>query len=193
MPKRDTKSLLFEKGVDPIYFKGYNATGIQEILKAAGVPKGSFYFHFKSKEDYVLQLMDRFGIFMLDWMDRIFADQTMPPLHRLRRYYGEFLDYFEANRFRGGCPIGNLAQEMGDLNDALAQKAELLLVCMRQRIQSMLEEAVKTGAVPPACRCEVTADFILNSWQGALTRSKLTRNRAPLENFERIIFEQLLR
>ena len=100
MNKRDTKTLLFEKGAEPIHLKGYNSTGIQEILQAAGVPKGSFYYHFKNKEDYVLQLMDYFGNFVFGWLDRILEDTDKTPINRLRTFFPNSCWIIKRNNIR---------------------------------------------------------------------------------------------
>ena len=62
-PKRgespfDTRELLLRAGVEALTAKGFSATGIDEILRRVGVPKGSFYHHFKDKEDCALKVID---------------------------------------------------------------------------------------------------------------------------------------
>lgn len=191
--KRDTKTLLFEKGAELIYLKGYNSTGLQEILQAAGVPKGSFYFHFKSKEDYVLQLMDYFGDFMFAWLDKTLNEPDKSPLTRLRTFFQEFLAYYKGNGYKGGCPIGNLSQEMGDINDTIASKAETLLGGMKIRFIKTLLEAQHQDEISSSIDVETTADFIINSWQGAVTRTKILRSDAAMLLFEKTIFDNLLK
>lgn len=193
MAKKDTKQILFEKGAEPIYLKGYHSTGIQEILKAANVPKGSFYFHFKSKEDYVLQLLDYFGAFMFDWMDRTLKRPNHSALKNLRDFYAEFLDYFRKRNYTGGCPVGNMAQEMGDVSEAIAAKAESLLGGMKERIAACLKKAKEVGDIPKAVVVDEMADFMINSWEGAVTRTKILRNDSAMLLFDKMIFDILLK
>ena len=193
MNKRDTKKHLFEKGAEPIHLKGYNSTGIQEILQAAGVPKGSFYYHFKNKEDYVLQLMDYFGNYVFGWLDRIFSDTGKSPVSRLRTFFSEFLLFIQEKQYKGGCPIGNLAQEMGDINDAIASKANQLIDGMKTRFVRVLSEAQKTGEISPDHEVDDVADFIINAWQGAIIRTKILRNDTALKLIDRYIFDILLK
>ena len=61
MGKQETKSSLLEHGVQLMLGRGYHSTGIHDLLVTAGVPKGSFYHHFKNKEDFGLQVMGRYA------------------------------------------------------------------------------------------------------------------------------------
>ncbi len=100
--KQGTKKKILRAGAEIIHQKGFNNTGIQEILKSAGVPKGSFYFYFESKEDFGLHLIDFFSDFFFLRCDEYLKDASMPPIQRLRAFFHEFLVYFEENEFKGG-------------------------------------------------------------------------------------------
>jgi TetR/AcrR family transcriptional repressor of nem operon len=97
-----TKEKILTVGAEIIHRKGFNNTGIQEILKAAEVPKGSFYFYFKSKEDFGLNLIDFFGNILFAKSDEYLNDSRGTPIERLRRFFNEFLTYFQENDFKGG-------------------------------------------------------------------------------------------
>jgi len=83
--KMNTKQKILQIGAEIIHRKGCNATGLQEILSAANVPKGSFYNHFKSKEDFGLQVIDYFSDFFAQFCKDILADFTRSPLGKLER------------------------------------------------------------------------------------------------------------
>ena len=100
--KRDTKARILEVGGEIVHQKGYNSAGIQEVLKAAGVPKGSFYFYFKNKEDFGLQLIDHYTDLICDRLDEYLGDQKVPPIQRLRNCFKWFVAVFEQNDFKGG-------------------------------------------------------------------------------------------
>jgi len=191
--KKDTKAHILEMGAQIIHQKGFNATGIQEVLNAAAVPKGSFYFYFKSKEEFGLQLIDYFSNFLFSKMDEFLNADNVAPLDKLRNYFEWFLAYFEQNNFIGGCPIGNLAQEMGDINDAFREKLKSVLDKMKTNVAQCLEEAQQQSDLSPALDVLYLSDFIVSSWQGALLQMKVTKNTASVRNFERIIFNSLLK
>ncbi len=191
--KKDTKANILEIGAQIVHQKGFNATGIQEVLNAAGVPKGSFYFYFKSKEEFGLQLIDYFSNFLLSKMKELLNAENVAPLDKLWNYFEWFRSYFEQNNFTGGCPIGNLAQEMGDLNDSFREKLKSVLDKMKTNIVQCLEEARQQGDLSPALDIFNLSDFIVSSWQGALLQMKVMKTTAPVRNFERILFDSLLK
>ena len=191
--KKDTKTHILEMGAQIVHQKGFNTTGIQEVLNAAAVPKGSFYFYFKSKEEFGLQLIDYFSDFLFSKMDELLKADNVAPLNKLWNYFEWFLVYFEQNNFTGGCPIGNLAQEMGDQNDSFREKLKSVFDKMKANIAQCLEEAQQKGDLSPALDIFNLSDFIVSSWQGALLQMKVMKNTAPVRNFERIVFNSLLK
>ncbi|GAB4342331.1 MAG: TetR/AcrR family transcriptional regulator [Calditrichia bacterium] len=193
MGKRDTKQHILEVAADIVHLKGFNATGIQEVLAAAGVPKGSFYFHFKSKEDFGLQLLDFYDGHFDGLLQKALAGPEGTVLEKLRLFFRGFRDYFAGCGYTRGCPIGNLAQEMGDQNEAFRQKIAEVWQKMTGAVAAALEQARQVGELPVDFPVQKTAEFIVNSWEGALIRQKITRNSEPLDLFEEIIFGKILK
>src|SRR3954464_4367984 len=108
MRKESTKSLLLETGKSVFLEKGYSNSGIEAILQAAGVPKGSFYYYFDSKEDFGLQVLDRFADCYKVDLDRYLDDASLSPLMRLRGYFEAVCTRLESQQCRNGCLVGNL-------------------------------------------------------------------------------------
>ncbi|MGD2086344.1 MAG: TetR family transcriptional regulator C-terminal domain-containing protein [Candidatus Aminicenantes bacterium] len=184
---------LLEKGAQIIHHKGFNNTGINEILEAARVPKGSFYFYFKSKEEFGLQVIDFLmaGNFITA-ADHHLAAPGIPYLEKFKNFFDGFLEYFEKNDYIGGCPIGNFALEMADLNKNFRLKLKKALADMTEKVALFLVKAKENGELPPGFDTEATAEFILNSWEGALMRLKVEKSSAPMHLFYKIVFENLL-
>lgn len=184
---------LLEKGAQIIHHKGFNNTGINEILEAARVPKGSFYFYFKSKEEFGLQVIDFLmaGHFMRA-ADHHLAAPGIPYLEKFKNFFAGFLEYFEKNDYIGGCPIGNFALEMADLNENFRLKLKKALADMTEKVALFLVKAKENGELPPGFDTAATAEFILNSWEGALMRLKVEKSSAPMHLFYKIVFENLL-
>src|SRR3954468_3032872 len=112
MSKETTKAALLEAGTRIFLEKGYNHSGLEAILQAAGVPKGSFYYYFESKEDFGLQVINRFAECHDEAIDRSLGDHSVGPLERLRRHYDGIIERLESQSCRNGCLVGNLSQEM---------------------------------------------------------------------------------
>ena len=193
MTKDSAKNKILEHAAQIIHRKGFNNTGIQEILESAGVPKGSFYFYFKSKEDLGLALVDHFAEGFGSMWRSILGDSQTRYIKRLERFFEEGRIRYEQNEWKAGCPIGNLTQEMGILNEAFQAKLNKVFNNMKNAISACLTQAQVEGDISPALDPDATADFILNSWEGALLRMKAEGHTGPLVLFQKMIFDLVLR
>jgi TetR/AcrR family transcriptional repressor of nem operon len=190
--RSDTREHILACGGRIIHHKGFSATGLHEILQAAGVPKGSFYFYFKSKEDFGLALIDHYHGVFAEQVGALLEDETLPPLERLKRFFLCFHEYFAKEGFIKGCPIGNLVQELGDVNPAFREKLNASLERLIQVVATLLQAAQDQGTLPARLSPDATARFIISAWQGALIRMKAAAGPEPLDNFLTMIFEVLL-
>jgi TetR/AcrR family transcriptional repressor of nem operon len=193
MVKEITKQKIIEIGAQIIHQKGFHHTGIQEVIKTAGIPKGSFYFYFASKEDFGLQVIDYFNNKHRDLVQPIIDDTTLSPIKRLEKIFDFFMSYLKGMDYTCGCPIGNLSQEMGDLSPAFRSKLNESIERMAQLIVGLLQEGKETGEVSRDLDLEETANFIVSAWHGALIRMKIVKGPEPLENHKRFIFQTLLK
>lgn len=192
-PKEDTKEKILSVGARIIHRKGYHYTGIQEILKAAGVPKGSFYFYFKNKEDFGLQVIDWFVRDYTEMLAAIYRKTAQQgPLQRLSAAMDGFIDFYEKIDFTCGCPVGNLAQEMGDLNEAFNRKLQQAVDKMVAFFAGFIREAREKGEIAADLDVDETARFIVSSWHGALIHMKISKGPEPLVNHKKFIFEKVL-
>ncbi|AFM27495.1 TetR/AcrR family transcriptional regulator [Desulfomonile tiedjei] len=193
MAKETTKFRILTEGARIIHQKGFNHTGIQEILDAAEVPKGSFYFYFKNKDDFGLQLIDFYTQFIDSMAQSQLSLTGKSPIERLRGFFRSMMSAAEEQGFKGGCPIGNLAQEMADQNEAFRTKMQEAFRRMSRNIAQCLKEARELKQVRQSLDPQETADFLLNSWEGALLRMKAENSLEPLLVFENMVFNSLLK
>jgi TetR/AcrR family transcriptional regulator, transcriptional repressor for nem operon len=191
---RDTsKKTILREGARLIHAKGFNKTGLQEILNAAQIPKGSFYFYFKSKDDFGLELVDYYWEFIEAMGEKYLSDSSIPPLERLSGFMDAYQSMFENMKMRCGCPIGNLMQEMSDLSKPFREKIGDIYARMHDHIARMLIEAKDQGELPAGMDPVSTAQFILNSWEGAIMHMKLVKNIEPLIIFKHMVFDHILK
>lgn len=193
MAKNSTRESIIKQGAILVHSKGYNNTGLSDILNAAGVPKGSFYFYFKSKDDFGLSLLDFYWEFIQGMIEKYCSDKSIPPLKRLEKFMDAYQDLFMRMGHRGGCPIGNLMQEMSDLNEDFRLKVSDIYSRMKGSMAQLLEEALARGDIPASADTYRTAQFILNSWEGAIMHMKLAKSDEPLELFKQMVFERILK
>jgi TetR/AcrR family transcriptional repressor of nem operon len=192
MSKQNTKEKILAHAAQIVRRKGFNNTGIQEILQNAGVPKGSFYFYFKSKDDLGLALIDYYAQNLPALSASSLTSPETPPLQRLRTFFEGRRLLCNQEEGRSGCPIGNLTQEMGILSEEFQAKLRHVFGRIKGAIRECLEQARERGETKLPLGPEETADFILNSWEGALLRMKAEGNTEPLLLFEKMVFDRLL-
>lgn len=192
MGRETTRSTLLEAGRRVFLEKGYNNAGIEAILQAADVPKGSFYHYFKSKEDFGLQVLNRFAECSREMLERSMNDTTVGPLERLRGYFEAIIKKLESQECRQGCLIGNLSQEMADQSEVFRTRLEEIFEGWVARYAECLAEAQAAGEIPDHLDARELAEFCLMSWQGAILRAKTKRSTEPLRTFLGMLFGYVL-
>jgi len=189
----NTRDRIIEIGAEIIHRKGFNHTGIQEILNAASVPKGSFYNYFKNKDEFGLQIIDYFLDYFKQIAKETLEDTRISPLSRIYAFLTAFMEYFESQNYSGGCPIGNLAQEMGDLSPAFREKLGEAIDMMIDAYKRVLAAAQKDRKISKSLDIQDTAAFIVAGWHGAIIQMKLTQSLAPLKIHRRFVFDHILK
>jgi len=192
MCKESTKHVLLDTGKRIFSEKGYNNSGIEAILQAAGVPRGSFYYYFSSKEDFGLQVINRFAECYDKELERHLGDGSVGPLDRLRGYFASIIERLESQQCRNGCLVGTLSQEMADQSETFRARLEEIFDSWRDRYAECLREAQEAGEIPSHVDVRELAEFWLSSWQGAILRAKTMRSTAPLHTFLNIMFGSVL-
>ncbi len=177
---KDTKQHLLEAGLDLLLRHGYNGLGIQDLLKATGTPRGSFYHYFTSKEDFALQVVDRYMEEVHAGLEACIHDAALPPLQRARRFFELSRDKY-ARDGHLGCMLGALGQELCTVSDVFAAKIDWCFSEVGRSIAIALEDARQCGDLPADTDPEEMATLLLNCWEGAALRSRLRRDSAPLD------------
>ena len=178
--------ILFE-GAKIVHLKGYHATGLQEILKASRVPKGSFYFYFRSKKDYGLQLIDYYTDGIVSRGRKLLERADLSPLEGMQEHFRRILNHSAELGFKGGCPIGNLSQELGDTDVAFREKLNGANRRLIDLHALFLEEAQKQGEIASDLNVDEIAELIFNCYQGALIQMKVSRSTEAVEMIEKTI------
>ena len=175
-----TKRRLLDVGLATLLERGYNATGIQDLLVATGVPKGSFYHHFVSKEDFALQVVDRYVAELHVLLDQTLGDAERLPVERVRAYFERVLALYESQRYLGSL-LGLLGQELAAVNTAFRRRIDGAFEGLARRIADVLEEARRRGDLPAEADPMQMANMILDCWEGAAQRSRIARDARPLQ------------
>jgi TetR/AcrR family transcriptional regulator, transcriptional repressor for nem operon len=191
--RENTRQLILNNGAKLVHARGFVNTGIKEILDAASVPKGSFYFYFKSKEDFGKSLVDHYTTFIAAMFGKYLKDTTSTPLERIRLFFEDSCKFYIRNNYSSGCPIGNLSQEMSDISEPLREKLKEAYSKMKSNFQSCIEEAQDRGQIEKSLNAADLATFILNGWEGALIDMKLSKSADPLVVFKNMLFDVIIK
>jgi len=181
--RNETRTQLIHTGIEILAEKGFSATGIDEILKSIGVPKGSFYHYFESKDRFGLELIDSYSRALKGKLNRFLLDDTLQPLDRLKAYMTDAERSMEKYDFKRGCLIGNLGQEMGRLPEDFRERLTSVLEDWQGLVERCLEEAKVHGQVSSDLDCKQLAYIFWTGWEGAVLRAKLERSAKPLKAF----------
>ncbi len=175
-----SRKRLLEAGLELFLAQGYNDTGVQDVLRATDLPKGSFYHHFASKEAFGLLVVDRYVEEVHAELDRVLGDPSRKPLARVRHFFERTRATYASQGYRG-CLFGALGQELSGVSEAFRRKVESCLARIVERLAGCLELAREAGDLPPGTDTRGLADLLVNCWEGAALRSRLLRSPAPLE------------
>ncbi len=178
-PAHATKQRLLDAGMAMLLKHGYHDLGIQALLEATQTPKGSFYHHFRDKEDFALQAIDEYMGKVHAGLDACLDDESRPPLARVRRFFDLTRDSYRSEGYLG-CLLGGLGQELSGVSEAFRRKVEACFSEIAKRISVCLEEARKHGDIPSDANPKRMASLLVDCWEGAALRSRLRGNAAPL-------------
>jgi TetR/AcrR family transcriptional repressor of nem operon len=190
--KESTRSQLIETGIDLMLEKGYNNTGLSDVLNACGVPKGSFYYYFKSKEEFGLEIIKTFDQKYVEQKDQILTDTSVSAVVRLRHYVNTAIEASENLQCSRGCLIANLSQEMADQNEIFRECLCQVVCKRRDRFASVMQQGIDSGEIRTSQTANDLAEFFLCTFNGAMMRSKVRKNAEPLHVFKRLFFDIVL-
>lgn len=191
--KKDTRGEIIRSGTDLIARQGFNATGIDAVLKKAKVPKGSFYYYFSSKEAFGLAVLDSFADRYGVKLASFFEDKTVPPLQRIRNYLEYSVERIEYNNFTKGCLAGNLGQELADKHDVFRLRLEDIFQSWKRQFAACFREAQDIKEISEDIDPNILAEFLLTGLEGAVLRAKVMKSAQPIRDFVLILFGTVLK
>lgn len=181
--KHIKRKKLLDHGVYLLMTQGYHATGVNEIVTAAQVPKGSFYSYFDSKEAFAAEAIAHYLEPFIQRLSGHLQNPQIDVLTALKHYYAELIVEVEKNGYKGGCLLGNLMGEIGDTSEICNQSLKSAVERYQTLQQKALLKAQQEGTVRKDMNAENMAKLLVNNWQGALLRMKLEQSVQPLQEF----------
>ncbi|MFP3185395.1 MAG: TetR family transcriptional regulator C-terminal domain-containing protein [Paraburkholderia sp.] len=166
---------------------------MRDICAAAGAPHGSFTNHFRSKEAFAQEVLDRYFAHTKELVKQALGDQSLTPRARLKRYLDIISGVLADDKWNRGCLIGDFSLETASQSELLRERLDAIFQEWRSPFALCIGEAQAAGEIDSAFDPLDLAEFLLASWEGAILRMKVERGPAALERFKKIAFQTIFK
>ncbi|MCZ3378222.1 TetR/AcrR family transcriptional regulator [Rhizobium sp. AG207R] len=193
MAKHSHREAILEAGRTVMFRKGYVGSGVRDIVAEAAVPQGSFTNHFRSKEEFTREVLDRYFASLKDAMAESLGDKRLTPSQRINRYLDIIIGRLAEDGFQRGCLIGDFSLEAAPQSDLLRERLSDIFPEWSAPFADCIAEGQASGEISDAFEPNDLAEFLIAAWEGAILRMKVSRDVEPLERFKRIVFATVLK
>jgi TetR/AcrR family transcriptional regulator, transcriptional repressor for nem operon len=191
MPRPSSRAHLINSALETLHRQGFNGTAVQDITNAAGLPKGSFYNYFESKEALALEVIDRYRK-EDEARAAVLSDESISPVDRLRRYFASLATTLAEQNYERGCLMGNFSTELADQSRLIRDRLSSNFAAWSRQLEGCIRDGQKAGEISRDIDPRVLAAFLLNSFEGAILRMKVEKDSAPLDHFMTLVFSRVL-
>jgi TetR/AcrR family transcriptional repressor of nem operon len=193
MSKPSLREEILNAGLKVMFQAGYVGATVRDICAAAGAPQGSFTNHFRSKEQFAREVLDRYFANLQGHVRKALEDQSGTPRQRLQRYLEIISGVLAADKWSRGCLIGDFSIEASLQSKLLRQRLEAIFEEWRTPFAECIAEGQAAGEIDSAFDSTDLAEFLLSSWEGAILRMKVEGGPAALDRFKKIIFQTVFK
>ena len=179
----DTRNDLIRSGLELLTQNGFLATGVDAIVKNANVPKGSFYYYFKSKEDYAQTVLNAYDSFFEHKLKKHLHESSCTPMVRLENFINDACEGIKKYNFTRGCLVGNMMQESPELPQSFIKVLQNILESWQALVAACLSDALSSGEISSNMNNTQLAAIFWSGWEGAVMRSKLYCYTEPVYDF----------
>jgi TetR/AcrR family transcriptional repressor of nem operon len=188
----DVRRRLIESGLTLIGKQGFAGSGVADLTASAGVPKGSFYQYFESKQSYAIELLDEYWRAIEDKHTKVLLDDRYAPLDRIARHFHSIGQDHKQQKYALGCLIGSLGVEIAGVGEGAQAKLRQILKRWASLLSTCLKQAQEVDDLDRKQDVEELAAALIESWEGAVMRSKIERSGASFKRFETVVLPRLL-
>ena len=181
---------IVEAALAQFHERGFNAAAVKDITDRAGVPKGSFYNHFESKEALAIVALQRYGegLRLAD-----LANAEGEPVARIRASFEFLCDAVVANEFTRGCLFGNFGTEIIDHSESIRVAVQQGLGLWAELLGGAIADGQKAGDIRAELDPDQAARFLIGAWEGALIQARAEKSSVPFDIFFKLTFDSLLK
>jgi TetR/AcrR family transcriptional regulator, transcriptional repressor for nem operon len=189
MGRPSVREQIVEAALEQFHRRGFNGCSVEGITTAAHVPKGSFYNHFKGKEELAIEVLGRYA---RATPHELLLEKDVPPLKRLKKYFATLGDEFIACGCHKGCMLGNFASEVADHSTGVRKELAARFSWWADLIANVIREGQQAKQITTTMKPDLLAGFLLSAWEGALLRARASNDPAIIKEFTTVAFNQLL-
>jgi TetR/AcrR family transcriptional repressor of nem operon len=190
--KTKTIDNILAIGTDLILKNGYNNVGLNKILETANIPKGSFYYYFKSKEDFGIQVIKFYSENSLVFLKSYLTDASKNPKERIITFFEDMQNVYADKHFKEGCLLGNCSLELSDMSEAFSNSVANELNKWQDCFELCIKEGQDSNTIKKEESAKDMSDFILTTWEGSLLRMKSSKNTDSISTFIKFLKKYIL-
>lgn len=161
--------------------KGYSAVGLNEILTSAGVPKGSFYYYFASKDAFGVALLETYFTNYLAELDTLLQQAGVTVADSLVSYFDGWRTGQSLADCQGKCLVVKLGAEVADLSEPMRLALKQGTAGIVARLAGAIERGIAEASLAPDQQPAALAESLYQLWLGASVMAKITRDAAPFD------------
>ena len=193
MSKPSLREDILNAGLKVMFQSGYQGASVRDICQAASAPHGSFTNHFRSKEAFAQEVLDRYFANLQGHVKEALDNRSLSPRQRLKRYLDIISDVLADAKWNRGCLIGDFSLETTSQSKRLRQRLEAIFQEWRAPFTACIAEAQTAGEIDATFDPMDLAEFLLASWEGAILRMKVERGPAALDRFKNIVLQTVFK
>ena len=191
MSKPSHRDTIVEKGMRVVLERGFAGASVRDIIRAAGVPQGSFTNHFPTKQAFGLEVLNAYYEQCSELTEQTLLNDLLAPMGRLRKWVDGMLGMMNTDGEWNGCMLGNFGADHSEGTEHLQDRVQEIFLDLQEKIGYCLRAAVKVGELPKETDCKVLAGFIHSSLEGAVLSAKATKSHKPMDGFRKLLFAYL--
>ena len=191
--KSTNKDKIIEVAYESFRFYGYNGTSIDMLIKAAGVSKSNFYYHFQSKEELGLKILGIHVDYQKKIVSEILLDRDIDPLERFIKFYIEGI-YAKRDLFlRTGSFIARMDLEQGSINQKFRSAIDVFFQTTNHGVEVSLKDCEELGMIQDGVDTKLIPQFLITQFKGAMVMAKVFNSYSPLERSYEKTWDLLLK
>jgi TetR/AcrR family transcriptional repressor of nem operon len=188
LPRRSTRNAILKAAMKEFIVRGFSACSVEDITKAARVPKGSFYNHFKSKQSLAAEIVTEYGKGVTE--RSVLADPAIAPLRRLKRHFAALNEHFSC--CQDGCLVGKFMAEVSVDTPQIRESLRRVLKVWEEELASALSDGQRQGSIRKDLPASDLAAFLIDSYEGAILRTRLEKKPRALTAFMTVVFSSII-